>query len=208
MIGGPSGPAVVQQPWEPFWEQARSISDHGAEMVAWLRGERTGHPGYLGPPALETARLTPYLVQLNAAGLVTIGSQPSLAEKDWEQRAFLEAYGPPMLVERVATRLRDDGLEVDAWPTSRVVARQRAGRRVVTRTPSDDVTVVGRWAIDEVMADIARLAAAPLLRTQLSATWSMTAYDPRWPGVGTDYCPDRLFRAACVALEGSSSGSG
>lgn len=178
------------------WGQAVSLSDHAELMVAWLRGEDEQIPCHCRPPDQETQEIVPQLVQINQHGLVTHNSQPARDGGEWEQRAYLDAYGPGELVRLVADAAGQAGLLVwvtdadgrEAWPGA------GWARVPVTRSPDGDCTWVGhamtagdalpRW--DEVLS--------PAAAKVFFDAWFISIVDPDWGR------PDLLWETVLGAL--------
>ena len=57
------------------WASARTMTDLGELVIAWLHGEIAWTPGHCGPPDGETIPLIPWLEILNRGGFVTDNSQ-------------------------------------------------------------------------------------------------------------------------------------
>jgi len=111
---------VPGTPWRRAWAATRTTQDHADLVIAWLEGRYRFTTGHMGPPDPETESITAELVRINAAGLVTTNSQPGVLGADrhgrFDQRAYLHAYGPAELVERVARAAAAAGLWVETDP--------------------------------------------------------------------------------------------
>lgn len=145
----------MQLPWmsrsdRRRWRSARTITDLGELMAAWLEGKIASRPGYApryGPDD-ETAHLVPTLAALCRAGYVTTCSQPGFAGTGfdglwWEQRAAVElVVTDPTLLHRLVDAASTAGLLIrinDHHPDGGVQDQPV----VVTTRDSEPVTAFG-----------------------------------------------------------------
>lgn len=95
--------------WDPRWESALTLAEHGELVADWLEGRAEATPFYPAPPDPETVPLVPVLAELNRSGFVTEFSQPGEADGDWAQRAAVSGYCEQDVAERVASiSVRED----------------------------------------------------------------------------------------------------
>lgn len=157
-----------------------------AETRDWLLGRVPATPHHLGPPCPETAPLLPALLALNAAQVLTVNSQPSLAVRGCSQRAYLDVLTSPSRAERLATVLKGHGLLVDHWPLDRPPAGR--GPVVVTRVEDEPCT----WNLQptpvaaRAHAGFARacqqdlLTSFPAQRRVLQRAHALLVVEPSW----------------------------
>ncbi|GCE01564.1 DUF6919 domain-containing protein [Embleya hyalina] len=129
------------------WGAARTLGDLCGLTALWLTGHIRSVPGTVpnyGPDE-ETAAITPALVALCHAGVLTTWSQPGLSETvggaPWDQRAVLEGFVRPGVVDRLVDAATAAGLIVIVQPPA---GGPPLGARVdVTLYDGDPYTMVG-----------------------------------------------------------------
>ncbi|MFF5703424.1 DUF6919 domain-containing protein [Streptomyces sp. NPDC012794] len=122
------------------WRDARSITDLGQHMAAWLEGRLPSWPGYHGPFGQEETdgarHLIPVLAAANRAGYVTTCSQPACDEVldgvRWRQRAWVEGVVDKRspLLRRLEDLAGRGFTVVHGWPRAGYELTTRDGRAV------------------------------------------------------------------------------
>ena len=171
------------------WRTARTLEDLAQATIAFLRGDLGETPVHGGPPDPETAPLIADLMRMNAAGFITVDSQPGEVSPGWSQRAYVEG----LCTEATAARIEAAVLGTELVLLS--FAPGAIGEASITvsldgRTPN---TFLGR-ADPSYFNDLIGNG-SPELDAELARAWTLQIFDPVWGR------SDMLLSALVAALE-------
>lgn len=160
------------------WSRVRTYPQMLRTAIDFLEGRVVRSPDHYGPLDPESDEIRDDLVHLTRHGLLTLGSQPTLHEARWKQRAYTHFYVPEqdLLFDLVELLGRTELVCLAAAPGERVwqdipvtlvdgVARTWAGR-----LPCSDIHEVWTGALHPEAARVVR--SLPLVEV----------IDPRWDG--------------------------
>lgn len=157
------------------WTACSSFNDLCAAMIRFVRAELSFCPGRGGPPDPETDATRAKLVSLNETGLLTMCSQPGIAERAIVQRAFVDGF----VRKDQALILAEKGLYADIYLEVFAPEWGAAGARIPI-TQSDGYPF--SWGGDVDVGAVQHFAEVCGFRAiaELTEAWQFSAIDLRW----------------------------
>ena len=169
------------------WRSARTLTDLGQLMAAWLEGRIGSRPGYASRcgPDPETTGLTGTLAAACRSGYITESSQPGIPAEAgfdgaaWRQRA---AVGGLVGDQRLAGLLREQaetaGLTVIVHHTTRPTTSPARGMTVTERNGRPYTAFGARLDRADLATNWSGIHRAAM--RQVTDAWQITVVDPDW----------------------------
>jgi hypothetical protein len=128
------------------WKSARTMTDLGELVIAWLNGEITQTPGHCGPPDDETYPLIPALTVINRGGFVTDNSQlaESLNGETWN--TWVDGFATAATLAKLRAAVAGTPLVLTACGRARHGSYHECGRNRFQLPPCPRGPVTDFWA--------------------------------------------------------------
>ena len=180
-----------------LWAAAGGFDDLARLGERFVRAEITFFPGWLAPDLDEESdEIEEALAHLNAAGFLTLASQPGREPAEgfgghtFAQRAFVAGFASVKSAEAIQDQCAETRLIVAAYPASLAAG----GARVPVGLRDDEPTTWAGHAAGSEELDIFAEVVSPECLAALRRTRYVSVIDPLWERT------DLLWQTLCRAL--------